>query len=368
MLRSIFPAVLLLAAPAAAQDTPTPAPAATPVPAATPPVVIPTPTPTPDVSEPATTPDVADAPVATPSPRSAPSPTASPTPEAEADPVEDLVVPPFENAIAPVETTPTPEATPEPQGEVTTSVSPDRGDEGGGGGWLLLAGVGLMIVAAVLVVRALMPRPRRVRDDLDAQAEPVASPMPVPSAAPSPASSRAPTPAPAAPVPARAVAVPTIDFHPSRLGLNLVSVTASGEVVLGNEGSEPMADIQVRAALLAAAAGHEASVAGLHRLPTGRLAAPPFALAPGETRRIRLIVAAGRNDIVPLDVAGRPMMVPLVAITFDWRDGAGEHRRTQAFAVGIERVDSPKLAPVWLDQDSRTFDTVAARPHGTLLT
>jgi hypothetical protein len=42
------------------------------------------------------------------------------------------------------------------------------------------------------------------------------------------------------------------------------------------------------------------------------------------------------------------------------RDG----QTAQSFAVGIERVDSPKLAPFWLDQPPRTVTEVGARAHG----
>ena len=42
-------------------------------------------------------------------------------------------------------------------------------------------------------------------------------------------------------------------------------------------------------------------------------------------------------------------------------------RTVQSFAVGIERVDSPKLAPFWLDQPPRTVTEVAARAHGAAI-
>ncbi len=61
------------------------------------------------------------------------------------------------------------------------------------------------------------------------------------------------------------------------------------------------------------------------------------------------------------------MFVSLVAMTADRREAEAEQRRTQAFAVGVERVDSVSLSPVWLDDGARAYDAVAARPHGAAL-
>ena len=65
-----------------------------------------------------------------------------------------------------------------------------------------------------------------------------------------------------------------------------------------------------------------------------------------------------------LQAGGREMLVPLVLVTVQFRDAAGvEHRISQGFVIGVERVDSPKLAPFWLDS-SRMIEQVAARPSG----
>jgi len=328
--------------------TPTPAPSPTPTPTPTPSATS-APSPVPEVrtvpaNPPTPAPEQSSRATTLPPPEPAPVPSATPTPAPAVAPVvDDAATLPDPAAAA---------APPALPGAVTTTVTPSAADDrDGGGGWLLWAGIALVLGAGVLLARAALPR-RRSRDPVDA--DPVdALPPPMPPAPP--------------PAPLPAAGAPVIDYRPARIGLNLVSVTATGEVVVANDGAAAMHDVRVRVTLLAAAGGHEAAVAALHRAPAARLAAPPFALAPGESRAVRMVLAAARSDIEPLAVAGRPMMVPMVAVVLDWRDGAGEHRRTQAFAVGVQRVDSPKLAPVWLDQDSRSFDTVAARPHGAVL-
>ena len=60
------------------------------------------------------------------------------------------------------------------------------------------------------------------------------------------------------------------------------------------------------------------------------------------------------------------MFVPLVAIDIRYgaEDAPAAYGTAQAFIVGIERVDSAKLAPFWLDGALRMHDQVAARVQG----
>ena len=82
---------------------------------------------------------------------------------------------------------------------------------------------------------------------------------------------------------------------------------------------------------------------------------------------MRAIAAIGREAIAPLSAGGRALFVPMIVVTTAWQADGHDFRTTQAFAVGTERVDSPRLAPVWLDGPSRIDDGVAARPHGVSL-
>jgi hypothetical protein len=153
----------------------------------------------------------------------------------------------------------------------------------------------------------------------------------------------------------------TIAFRPSRAGLNMLSATVEGELTIANEGDEPLGDIRVRTALMSVHAGQEAELAAFGREAAGRLAAPPFALASGERRTLRLVAATPHEALRTMTAAGRPMFVPVLAVAVQ---AAGAGQAVQAFAIGIERVDSAKLAPFWLDVPARSYDQVAARAHG----
>lgn len=155
-----------------------------------------------------------------------------------------------------------------------------------------------------------------------------------------------------------------IEFRPKRAGLNLLSATSENEISLTNIGDASADDIRVQVVLLSAHSGQDAELAELYAAPIQRPVVPAFALAPGETRTVTAVAALPRDSIRSLTAAGRPMFVPIVAVNVIY---AGGGQLAQAFAVGIERVDSAKLAPFWLDAPSRTYDQVAARPHAAAL-
>lgn len=170
------------------------------------------------------------------------------------------------------------------------------------------------------------------------------------------------TPDTAAPAGARL----SVDVRPTRAGINLISATVQCEVTLANVGEAAAHDIRAEARLLSAHAEQEADLAAFYLQPPGRPVTPAFALEPGEERRFRVAVALVHDAIRSMTANGRPMFVPLVAISARFRDGDADRQAAQAYAVGVERTDSSKLAPFWLDVPGRSYDTIAARPHAAL--
>ena len=158
-----------------------------------------------------------------------------------------------------------------------------------------------------------------------------------------------------------------LSFRPVRAGLNLLSATSESEITILNEGAAAAEDIRLILRLVSAHAGLNEELAEIAEAPPGRPVVPAFSLGPGESRTVTAIGALPRDAVRPLMAAGRPMVVPVVALNLFYRDDGRQRQNSQAFAVGVERVDSPKLAPFWLDTPARSFDQVAARPHGPLL-
>jgi hypothetical protein len=307
--RLLLGAALLSAAPAGAQQLPPP-PAADALPAPEPDgaptpepsaVPEPAPTPTPEPTRSARpTPTPSATPTPTPSPTSSPSPTASATPR------------------------PTPTRLPVARRAPSPPVAP-----AGPSRWPLLAVGG--VVAAAVAFAAL----RRRR----------AEPAPEPEAPPERARVG-------------------IAMRPVRGGVNLFTATVECEVTAVNAGPGPASDVRVEVALASAGRRQDATLATLSAPQGAKPAAPPFALAPGEERRMRTVAVLPRDQIEVLYAGQRPMFVPLLHVRALWQDAGGQGRAAQGFVVGVERVDSPKLAPFWLDGPSRMTDQVAARPHG----
>ncbi|WP_245640855.1 hypothetical protein [Sphingomonas taxi] len=329
------------------QQTPIPQPTPAPQPSPAP-VVTPTPRATATLAARPT-----PRPTATPTPRATPTPT--PTPAPTATPVTAAPTPAAEpSPIATSAPTPVPVVTPSAAAVDAATPSSESAT-----GWWLGGAALLAIVAAAgwwLLRRRASERPAEV-----AVAEPTPRPRP-----PAPV----PAPAPAAPQPAMLAPEPPVDrarltlaLHPRRAGLNLLSATVEAELEVRNIGTVPATAVRVGVALTGAGPGQEGDVAAVFAAPVGRTAVPPFVLAPGEMRRVRIVAALPRTEIRPLEAGGRAMFVPVVAVNLLYDAGGSEGQSAAAFAVGVERVDSAKLVPFWFDQPARMYDALGVRPY-----
>lgn len=349
--------------------TPTPAPTAIPVPAA-PTIVLPTVRPTP-------TPARTARPVPTPTPTASPSPTRDTTSAPRAadeavtqpDPTPaQTPTPTPARTLAPAPaSTPSaiPDAAPPPTSAAvaTTPVTPDDGTPLWP--WLLGAGAIALAGGAIWYRRRPSSMPAE-RAEPDQHPAPQSSPPPSPSPA-----AASPVPAFLDPRPASepSVAEPlrarvSLELRPKRAGLNLLSATAECEVVVTNTGDAPAEGIRLGVSLLTAHKGQDADLAAVNAAPVQRAATPAFALAPGETRAVRTVSAVPRDAIQVMRAADRHMFVPIVAVNLLYTTAGQAAQTARAWALGVERVDSAKLAPFWLDGPARMFDTIAARPHG----
>ncbi|MFG6283583.1 hypothetical protein [Sphingomonas sp. S6] len=340
------------------QPTPTPSPTPAPVIAPLPtPAASPRATPTPRVT-PRATPTPTPRVTATPTPRATASPTPAVTPT-----VMTVPTPTPTTTASPVIASPTPVEAATPSAAAVPATAPDGGSDYG---WL----IGLAVVLGLGGAGAWWWRRRRA----DPADEPVVPVAPAPAPKPQPVRPRTPAASPAtppAPVPAPIPAPVgdrgrlSLSLHPRRAGLNLLSATVEAELVVRNDGSEPAQAIRIGAALIGATPGQGDEIAPVFDQPVIRPATPPFALGPGEERRIRLVVAQARADIVPLTAGGRTLFVPVVAVNALYDAGPGiAGQSARGFAVGVERVDSAKLAPFWLDQPARMHEQLGVRPYG----
>lgn len=380
--RAVTPAALALAlaaglmTPAAAQtaqDTPPPprgleslTPQSVPVPPApvivlptTPPSATPAPRETPRTRTRAaseTAPSSDSTPVPAPARRqtqpsaTAPEPVATPTPAPTQAPTPAPVATPSPDAAPQAETA-------QPQAE-STLATPDSGRT---------MPIWVLPAVIVFVLAGLWALTRRRREPAEPVAEPeVIEPTPEPApVAVAPVAVAPVVAAPAAPqfleraVPLAPRARLAVEMRPLRAGLNLLSAVADCELVVTNTGDVPAEGIRLQVTLLTAHAGLDADLAALTAAPIGRPTTPPFTLAPGESRTVKAIAATPRDAIRTMTAANRPMFVPIVSVNLLYPDG----QTTRAWAIGVERVDSAKLAPFWLDAAPKMYADIGARPH-----
>ncbi|NBB42189.1 hypothetical protein GVN23_24265, partial [Sphingobium yanoikuyae] len=202
---------------------------------------------------------------------------------------------------------------------------------------------------------------------------PVAPPPPAPAPAPAPipAPTPAPAPEPVAPAPASdAEDRPWIDLglDISLARSSLIGVTIGYTLLLHNRGDRPARDIMVRGILGNAGAQQDALLRHFFGGETGMPLHSIVSIAPGETVRMTNELRLAQDEIVPVTMGERALLVPIAAFDAHYRWGEDEEapegtgRTGRAFIVGQEQ-DPPaeRLSPFRLDQGPRQFRRPAAR-------
>lgn len=371
-----------------ATPTPTPTPSLPPIvaPTVTPAPTQRAPTPAPAPQRPTPTP----APTRTETPRTTPAPTPAERPAArDATPAQPSPAPAVaepDNTANAVETPP-PAVLPEPEpvtadNSVTTAEpAPETEAQGLSWPWIAAAIAALAVIAGFLLMRR-----RRAAADVDAvpaSAPPPAAPRPAPAPvappAPAPAPAPAPIPAPTpAPAPEPVAAAPASDAGDRPwidLGLDislarssLIGVTIGYTLLLHNRGDRPARDIMVRGILGNAGAQQDALLRHFFGGETGMPLHSIVSIAPGETVRMTNELRLAQDEIVPVTMGERSLLVPIAAFDAHYRWGEDEEapegtgRTGRAFIVGQEQ-DPPaeRLSPFRLDQGPRQFRRPAAR-------
>jgi hypothetical protein len=136
------------------------------------------------------------------------------------------------------------------------------------------------------------------------------------------------------------------------------------DFVLGirNTGGARARDISVEAAMLNAGPAQDQQIGLFFRQPAA--AGEKIAeIAPFQSVEVRSSIALRRDQLQPIEIEGRPLLVPMIAINGRYNWGASNSGQTSAsFLVGKE-TKGEKLAPVRLDLAPRVFRGLAAREH-----
>jgi len=156
-----------------------------------------------------------------------------------------------------------------------------------------------------------------------------------------------------------ALEIRTIRFAPDHVAVGFA-------LNLVNQGALPATGLMVRIALNQGSAMPEAVLGRFFDGAGGSILRDDMALAVGAGELLSTEVMLPRAAIEPLMIAGKPMLVPVMAfdVTYHW-DGEGEAfgQNAGSFVLGREQgtSGSDKLAPLPLDRASYMVDRPGAR-------
>ena len=221
---------------------------------------------------------------------------------------------------------------------------------------------------------------RPVTDAIGDMLERQRPPPPVPAMAPRPAAPprAAPTPRPAPPPvpqsrpldPADGAIVsrgltPQIgfEFTPLRAEIDATGAAMlSFELTVINGGGAPARDLLVEAMMINAGPRQDEEISHFFRNPIGRGDRIPM-LAPMGRVKLRMRVPLPAERLAPLEIEGRRLLVPLIAVNALYRSVAGAEQKSASFLVGRGGEDGGKMGPFSLDRGARTWTGLSTRQH-----
>ncbi|QIK78364.1 hypothetical protein G7077_05040 [Sphingomonas piscis] len=292
----------------------------------------------------------------------------APASQPPADPPQDLSSQPADAGVDPLpqggfETQPS--ALPPALPPAATQPVPQNG--WGMVPWLVAA------LAAVLAIGFALYR-RRARaalsnaEQLEAfiPAEPAPPPRPMPraaSASPSAAPAIAPAPKSASGgvVSTRLRPVLDLDVTPGRCIIDQTHATLEFTLVALNSGNAPARDVRIEVAMLNAGPAQDQEIAAFFQQPAG-VGDPIEGIPPMRSIELNSRVSMPLEQVRAFEVAGRRLLVPLIAFNALFRWTSGEGQTSQSYLVGREG-DGEKMAPFRLDLGPRVFRNLGARPH-----
>jgi len=221
---------------------------------------------------------------------------------------------------------------------------------------LIGAGATALVFGGVWALRR-----RRGVEQVEAHEAPAASPPPPPP----PARPVAPPPglAPkAAPPPAAAPSGEPFEIvlRPARIEVTERDIMLECELLIGNTHGSAAENVRVTLAMMTASPDQDRNIAGFHANPMVDPAGTPFDLAAGAGGRMPVRLALPREMVHVVEVAGRPMFVPMVMIELKWRAGISIRRFGADFMVGTAGQGG-KVGLIWLDRNQQARELAATR-------
>ncbi len=302
-------------------------------------------------------------------PRAAPPATAPattrerpvPAPRTDAAPARSEAAPAAATP-APAGSEPVPRAAEPPPTEILPAPEPETAPvptpaEPQGSSWLWpAAGAALLLAFAAF----LLLRRRRATAERESARDAARGELGSMLAAAGPLPEPGPAPAPEAPAPPRPWL--ELDIVPERAAATENEVYVRYALTLTNKGEADARNIRIDPRLFNASA--EGEMVSFFQGPIHELSGSPHVvLRPGGSIKLNGQVAMPNAELREIELAGRRIFVPMVAINvaYDWADG-GTGRTSRSWLVGREaEVPTEKMGPFRLDLGPRIYRSVGRR-------
>jgi len=153
------------------------------------------------------------------------------------------------------------------------------------------------------------------------------------------------------------------EFTPLRAEIDSAGAAMlSFELTVVNGGGTPARDLLVEAMMINAGPRQDEEISHFFRNPLGRGDRLPLVPPMGRvTLRMRVPLPAER--LAPLEIEGRKLLVPLVAVNALFRSTQGEGQQSASFLVGRGGEDGGKMGPFSLDRGARVWTGLSTRRH-----
>lgn len=152
-----------------------------------------------------------------------------------------------------------------------------------------------------------------------------------------------------------------IEFKPDRGIVDDQKAAIAFELSVYNSGSMPARDVLLEASLFNAGPMQDQQIQLFFDNPVARGDKIPV-IPPMQRVTVNTAVFLAKDQVVPIEMEGRSLFVPMVAFNALYAWGSGRGQTSASFLVGKE-TNRDKLAPFRLDLGPRIFRGLAARAH-----
>ncbi|MBA3676014.1 MAG: LPXTG cell wall anchor domain-containing protein [Sphingosinicella sp.] len=211
--------------------------------------------------------------------------------------------------------------------------------------WAAPAGLALLLLGFFLF--------RRRRRDLVVEA-PVAP------------ASLADTVPPARPIPAGTVEVDLrpwleVEFKPEKMVATADGATVHFDLMVKNVGKSPARNVRIQAQMFNPSAEQQRDIKAFFAAPSA--GGDAFNVPPQLAARFKSSVLMPRDRLRQIEVQGRPLFIPTVAVNIVYEYGDGRTGQTsKSYVIGTEQQSAEKMGPFRLDLGPRIYRQVGGRP------